>query len=205
MDNYPRQHFSNSVAEKYSKAMILGEVFPPIKIALIKKKYFLVDGFHRLRARELNKEEDIQVFIDNNINDLEQLFVQAVKENIKHGRVLEEYDKNKIIDRLRVLNFKETEISKIILKPINELKPIKFDNFKRPGRRSSKRFLGFDNNSKSIYRDYDKEVKEQVLHTYIIKKIGEEHLIRNITIIKSCEGIEKISHILNEDYQVGLL
>lgn len=120
---YPRINVDNETSERYAQVMKTGVEFPPIIVAKLDKKYFLVDGQHRLDARKINEEEYIQTEVLEGLSEKE-IFVESVKRNIGHGRPFSEED----IDEIKVTleNFKLgiEQISEIVRIPIEDLKPI---------------------------------------------------------------------------------
>ena len=51
---YPRENKEGNkyVILKYAEEMRVGDVFPPILLGLFEGKYYLVDGWHRIKANE---------------------------------------------------------------------------------------------------------------------------------------------------------
>jgi ParB/Sulfiredoxin domain len=130
-DYYPRESFDNATAKSYAKAMKMGEKFPSIKVAQIDGTYYLVDGLHRLKATEINGKDHIQAWVNKDIKTLKDLYIEAVKLNTKHGRSLTNRDKEVIIKKLKELEVEEAEITKLILAPISDFKPIDYGKFRR--------------------------------------------------------------------------
>lgn len=128
---YPRMKWGWQTAYQYAMAIKAGAKFPPIEVAKIKEgrlfkgeRIFLVDGRHRIEALKINKEKHVQAVINTDVKTLEQLFLLAVKRNISHGRPFSTQEKTSIALKLRKMDFKEEEISKIIQVPIE-----KFEKF----------------------------------------------------------------------------
>lgn len=128
---YPREFFDNATAKNYAKAMKMGEKFPSIVVAQIDKAFYLVDGLHRLKANELNGVDHVQVWVNKDVKSRKDLYVEAVRLNAKHGRALTRRDKEVIIKKLRELEVEEAEITKLILSPISDFKPVDYGKFRR--------------------------------------------------------------------------
>lgn len=127
---YPRMKWGWQTAYQYAMAMKAGAKFPPIEVAKIKsglfkgERTFLVDGRHRIEALKINKEKHVQALVNTEVKTLEQLFLLAVERNISHGRPFSTQEKTSIALKLKKMDFKEEEISKIIQVPIE-----KFEKF----------------------------------------------------------------------------
>lgn len=120
---YPRSGYNWQTTYDYSESMKSGAKFPPILLALFKGKKFLVDGKHRFEAYKVLKKKKIDAIIITGLNR-QQIFVEAVKSNIAHGRVLSPYEKRNIILRLKNYKYKFNEISKLI-----QITPEKLEKF----------------------------------------------------------------------------
>jgi len=118
---YPRTKCYWQTSYKYSQIMQAGTEFPPIEVAVIRRRFYLVDGRHRMEAHKLNKEEFIQAVINPNIRNFKQLYIEAVKRNVKHGEPLTVQDRTKIALKLQKMNFKDVEISRLIGVPVQKL------------------------------------------------------------------------------------
>ena len=119
-DLYPRTQENWQTIYDYSESIKTGAVFPPIVLAMFKGKKVLVDGLHRLKAfRNLHIEKiPAIVLIGLSRNEI---FEEAVKRNIAHGRVLSPYEKRLIILRLRAMKYKTDEICTIVQIPFDRI------------------------------------------------------------------------------------
>lgn len=117
---YPRMDIGWQTAYKYSQEMKAGSVFPPITVGLFQGKLYVVDGWHRIRAKELLKEDHIQGTVKDyeNYNDM---FLDSIKLNISHGQPFSPQDKVRVIYKLESMNIELDKISKIVLVPLNKL------------------------------------------------------------------------------------
>lgn len=117
---YPRMDIGWQTAYKYSQEMKAGSVFPPIIVGLFQGKLYVVDGWHRIRAKELLKEDHIQGTVKDyeNYNDM---FLDAIKLNISHGQPFSPQDKVRVIYKLENMNFELDAISKIVLIPMGKM------------------------------------------------------------------------------------
>jgi len=122
---YPRNMWQWRTSYSYAKAMESGADFPPIIVAQFGKKYWLVDGKHRIEAYKMNKQPMVTVIIDSSITDFKTLYIEAVKRNVIHGRVISPYEKVKIMLKLEELQLDKAEISQLIRVPLKDLELFK--------------------------------------------------------------------------------
>ena len=122
---YPRFSPNEETIENYFEAIISGEEMPPITIGVYddgeKLNIILLDGFHRLKA----KEKFYKVFYENEIvfktikakiiriDDKKELFIYSIKENLKHGLPLTKEEKISYARKLYEMNFEIEEIAQI--------------------------------------------------------------------------------------------
>lgn len=118
---YPRVKCSWQTTYDYAESMKAGAKFPPIIVALYKGNYYLVDGRHRLEAYRLNKEEYVQAEVMRNKTE-HQIYLEAVKRNISHGRPFSVQEKVGIIKRLQDIDYDLDKISKIVNIPVKRIK-----------------------------------------------------------------------------------
>lgn len=118
---YPRMQMDWLTAYKYADAMRAGAKFPPIVVIRRNGGYLLIDGWHRVEACKQNKKEYVQSEILKNLSDRE-IYVEAVKRNNGHGRILTQQERANIILRLQDLKFKQIEIADIIRIPADKIK-----------------------------------------------------------------------------------
>lgn len=120
---YPREEVNEEVVKEYAKAMDNNEVFPPIRLGQIKGKgpMILVDGRHRLEANEFRGENYIQFELKINYPTKEDLFLDAIRSNLKHGVRMNEKDKQKVAIRLKDMKIEIGEISKLLRIPSTKL------------------------------------------------------------------------------------
>jgi len=118
---YPRLKVGWLTAYSYSQAMKAGQEFPPVQVGLFKGKMIVVDGWHRIEARKLLKLKYVQAVLVKYTN-LRDLFADAVRLNISHGRPLSMHEKVRIIDRLQSYDFSIEDISRLTAIPVDGLK-----------------------------------------------------------------------------------
>lgn len=123
---YPRNKYSWYIANDYKNSMQSGAIFPPIVVALLDEKYYLVDGRHRIEATKLLKQEHIQGVVHQGLTK-KDIFVMSVKANISHGYTLSMQDKVLVIDKLEKFNLKSSEISSLINMPIEKIEKFKVE------------------------------------------------------------------------------
>jgi len=118
---YPRTKVSWMTSYTYSQAMLMGDIFPPVIVGRLEGKYYLIDGWHRIQALKLLKQDVVKAIVKN-VESKKELFAEAVKLNARHGKPLSIQDKVKIIDRLKELGFDPKNISELVKIPIDKLK-----------------------------------------------------------------------------------
>lgn len=120
---YPREHWNFQTSYGYSQAMLAGAKFPPIVVALYKCKLYLVDGRHRIEAKKILKNEDIQAEVVHGWTK-QRIFEEAIKRNIAHGKMLSVHEKRVAALKLRNWKYGSAQISALIQVPVDKL-----DNF----------------------------------------------------------------------------
>jgi len=98
---YPRDDLDNPTVSRYRLAL---DLLPPIKVWQEgKDNYILVDGYHRLVAHQIEGQKEIEA----NVLDIpkEEIMLEAVKLNAKHGLQLDSNEKT----RLAIMLFEEYE------------------------------------------------------------------------------------------------
>jgi len=122
---YPRIVRDWLTAYRYSQKMKAGEIFPPIDVGRYDGKLYVIDGIHRIDAKKLLKEK----YIDANIKKYEnkdEMFVDAVKCNSKHGRQLSVQETARIIYKLgEEMKFELEQIKDIIGMPVVSIERMK--------------------------------------------------------------------------------
>lgn len=78
-----RTCLNDEIVRQYADRMAAGDVFPPIIVFQDGTRFWLADGFHRLRARELVRASAIQAEIYD--GDLSDAIEYAVGANTRHG------------------------------------------------------------------------------------------------------------------------
>ena len=117
---YPRVSTNWMTIYKYSQAMNAGAKFPPIILAKYKGKNILVDGRHRMEAVKTLKKKNIlaQVHIGW---DKKKIFEEAIKTNIGHGTNLSPYEVRMLVVKLRLMKYKDSDISDLVKVPLGKL------------------------------------------------------------------------------------
>jgi len=123
-DLYPRVRLSWMTTYTYSQAMQMGDVFPPIVVGELKGKYYIIDGWHRVEALRLLKQDFVKAIVKR-VKSRKELFAEAVKLNVKHGKPLSIQDKVKIIDKLEELGFDTENIAELVKIPTGKLEKYK--------------------------------------------------------------------------------
>lgn len=119
---YPRHQVNEIIVYKYAMAMKAGARFPPVIAAQLKNKYFLLDGWHRVEALHMNKEQYVQAEILTGLTK-DEMFIEAVRRNVTHGHQLTSSEIAKAISRMQGMKISTIEISKIIHIPTDKIEP----------------------------------------------------------------------------------
>lgn len=120
---YPRHIYSSKewcdwqTVHKYSEALKAGAVFPPILVGRFAGNYYLIDGKHRKEMYKANKVDVIECVVKQ-YSSRKEMFVDAIKANVVHGRQLSSYDRAEIIVKLRKMDFTDEQISGIVSIPV---------------------------------------------------------------------------------------
>lgn len=121
---YPRMKVGWQTAYQYAQAMKAGSEFPAILVGTLNRKYHVIDGWHRIEALKMLKEENVPAIIKE-FKTKKEMFVEAVRVNSKHGRQLSVQEKARIIHKLGKLKFSLKEISKIVKVPLDKIEIFK--------------------------------------------------------------------------------
>lgn len=122
-ETYPRISTDFVTSARYYNALRSGAQFPPITVAKLGKFYFLVDGAHRLKANKDNKQTHIQVEVLTKLKNKKQIYIEAVKRNISHGRQFSTQEVTKICITLEDWKMSQKAISEIVRIPAKSIKP----------------------------------------------------------------------------------
>ena len=120
---YPRNGLNWLHAHDYAESMRCGVSFPPIVVARIKKKFFLVDGRHRLEAYNSIGEEYVTTTVLKGLTKKE-IYIEAVKRNITHGIQFSPYEK-----RVIAVTLQNLEVEKVMISKILQIRIEKIDTF----------------------------------------------------------------------------
>lgn len=116
---YPRIHSDFVTIARYHNALKSGNKFPPIIVSKLDGKYYLVDGFHRLKSnKNINTHIAVEVL---NLKNKEEIFLEAIKRNVTHGKQFSTSDVTQIIITLEKMDLSPIEISSIIRIPADSL------------------------------------------------------------------------------------
>jgi len=118
---YPREEHDEETSKKYAEMIKNGVEFPIICVASFNQGYILVDGKHRLRANEINGEECVECEIIYGL-DKKQIFIEAVKRNIGHGKPLTREEVKQISITLEDWEVSQEEIKEIVHQEFSEIK-----------------------------------------------------------------------------------
>jgi len=128
-DAYPRSNWSWQTSYDYAESLRAGAKFPPITVAKLDNKFYLVDGRHRLEAvKSLNKKEKkkeiyIQAEVLTGLNR-KQMYEESVMRNMAHGRQFSPYEKRLIVVKLKSMRYSFDKISTLV-----QIKVDKLDDF----------------------------------------------------------------------------
>lgn len=122
---YPRMETNWMTAYSYSQAMRSGEVFPPIIVGSFEGKLYVVDGWHRVEAKKMLKEQYVQGIVKD-YNDKKTLFLDAIKYNVSHGKPLSSQEKVRLIYKLKEeMGFDVAQIIGIVKVPMDKIELFK--------------------------------------------------------------------------------
>lgn len=121
---YPRMKVGWLTAYQYAQAMRAGSIFPPILVGRLKGKLYVVDGWHRLEAKKMLKEEYVEAMVKNYENKRDMI-VESIRLNSTHGRPLSVQEKVRLIYKLEDLEFRVEEISEIVKVPVGNIERLK--------------------------------------------------------------------------------
>ena len=110
---YPRDKVNETSVKEYKQAMLKGDKFPAIHVALFKKKYYLVDGRHRLEAHQACGDKYVSCVVQKNLTTLDEIYLASVRANMKHGTRLSKSDKIKIAFTLKDMKYDIESIAKV--------------------------------------------------------------------------------------------
>jgi hypothetical protein len=119
-DFYPRVSPDWKTSYDYAQSMKAGVKFSPITLALFNRKKVLVDGKHRIDALKLNKGTEIETEILIGLSAI-QIFEEALRRNMNHGKRLSPYEKRQAILKLRGYKYDTSKISKIVQIPVDKI------------------------------------------------------------------------------------
>lgn len=120
---YPREMVDWRVVATYNNALKVGAKFPPIVVGKVGRDFVVIDGWHRVKAFKMNKQEFIEAEILDTIDEKE-LFIEAVKRNIPHGRPFSIQDRVNIHLKLEKMHIDKMTIEKILMMPIANIEKI---------------------------------------------------------------------------------
>lgn len=118
---YPRHTEEWIRTIRYAEAIEAGAKLPPIDIVKYQGVYVLIDGFHRIQAHKRIQEKFISANIHKDLTEKE-IFIMALKLNLKHGIPLTTYDRANAIIKLRKYGISNIKISEIFEVKVERLK-----------------------------------------------------------------------------------
>lgn len=116
---YPRVQNVWMKAYEYKLAMEAGSEFPPIKLGLYRKKHYLIDGLHRLKAYESMSIKTVDVTIKE-YTSKKDMFIDALLSNNVHGKPLTVMDKASNFAKLQDFGVSKKDISRLLGVPQRE-------------------------------------------------------------------------------------
>jgi len=115
---YPRNDISSVHVTSLCDALEIGDPVPPITVCGKTKR--ISDGFHRFKAHERLGREMIEVVWRDYKNDAE-LFKDAVRMNVSHGRAFDPYDRKRAVLRLKDFGLTPRDISDVVRLPMHRV------------------------------------------------------------------------------------
>jgi len=118
---YPRKEIDyKDVVRSYARALDAGCVFPTVKVGLFHGKKIIVDGVHRVSARQLRKIDYVDCS-ELPFDSEAELFAEAVRLNAVHGKSFTETELKDSIRRLQKFKFSVEDIQTITSVPASEI------------------------------------------------------------------------------------
>ena len=189
-DLYPRVGTFWQSIYKYSQNMKAGSKFPPIILAKYKGKNILVDGRHRIEANKILKKTSIEAELHIGW-DRRRIFEEAIRRNISHGLNLSPYEIRKLVLKLRVMKYKDSDISTIVKVPLGKLE--KFIAQRAVSSITGKPIGGGN-------------ITEQIIIKTPLKHLaGEEYSVEQIQIIENSQDMLSAKNQINLLEQVVTL
>lgn len=111
---YPRTHTDRAIVGRYINAMMTGAAFPPITLAHYRGKLVLIDGKHREEAYKALRKGTVTAEVLSGFENEKQIYLEAVKRNISHGRQFSTQEVLKIAMTLKQWKMNKETIAKII-------------------------------------------------------------------------------------------
>jgi len=118
---YPRFKLSWLTAHQYAQTMKSGVEFPPVLVGRFEGKLYLIDGWHRVEAKKNLKDEYVQAQVKN-YPSRREMFLDAIKLNIAHGRPLSVQERVRLIEKLKGMRFELEQISEVLHAPVEDVK-----------------------------------------------------------------------------------
>lgn len=110
---YPRNQVNWHTQQAYADAMKTGAKFPVIVVAVMNKKYVIIDGAHRYMAMKQNGETITTAEVIK-VKDEKEAFVEATKRNANHGRPFCYQEKLKIASKLMGWKMDKPDVAKLL-------------------------------------------------------------------------------------------
>jgi len=117
---YPRSNPDWITISRYANAMSSGATFPPITVGFLDGKYYLIDGKHRIEASKILKQQHISAEVLG-VKDKKEIYLEAVKRNIAHGKQFYTQEVTNIIITLGNFGLDNDIISGIVRIPADKL------------------------------------------------------------------------------------
>ncbi len=121
---YPRVKTSWYTANDYANSMRTGSKFPPITVAKLGNKTYLIDGWHRVEAYRLNGVEFVDAEVLK-IKDRKQMYIESIKRNAIHGRPFSFQEKLIIASNLEKMRVSKSTISQLIGVTMDKMRKFK--------------------------------------------------------------------------------
>jgi len=157
MEIYPRKEVDQATVENYARALEAGAIFPPIKVGLYQGEKIVIDGFHRVAARQRFLMDSIDAAILP-FDSKASLFAEAVRLNSSHGKGFTEAEMKANIRRLREYKFGVKEIQSLVHFSADEIRKefaVPIVTITAP----SGRRVSFFRNSETVEPDHNDVIK----------------------------------------------
>lgn len=120
---YPRNHIDESNVRAIAASVLAGEKLPPVVADAASKR--VIDGFHRVtQMLRADPEATITVELIEYAND-EEMFLDAVTRNARHGARLTSYDQARVVSIADDWKISKEKLAKALAIPLARIDSVR--------------------------------------------------------------------------------